>query len=658
MPQDNPKPRPCEDPYEAIVSECRGLLRRTLAERYPELQDTDIKFEEPPSPQLGDLSTVVCFQVSKIIGVPAKNVAEEIAGAAKLNDDSIVESIAPAGAGYLNVKLNYRKVNELTLHSIRTLRDNYGFPRTETPEEILLEHSSINPVHSIHIGQARNSILGDAIARILRARGHKVEVHFYVNDAGRQSAIVAYGYQKLGQPEVRAKPDRYIGEVYSITSCLVEIQSLKRRLKDLTSVENKEQERKDTQERLNEWVADALELQNHYPDLFEQLRKEINLDPDSDTMISDLLREYEAQEESAARLFRRVSELCINGFKQTFSKLNIGFDAWDWESDLLWSGRVSEVLDTLLKTKYAAKQDGALKLDSGLAVEELGIRQLLNIGEDYVLPPVSLTRSDGTTLYIARDIAYSLSKFDKHSLVINVVGMEQLHEQLHVRVALAILGQKKMATKQSHFTFGLVKFPGERMSSRRGRIIALDDVVDEAIKRAYLEIEKRNPGLPPEEEQALASAIGVGAVKYTLLAVEPSREVEFSWDRVLNLEANSAPFINYGYTRARGILKKTGTTSQNPDYSTLNDPLDKRLVLTLARFPSVFSEAADRLRPDDLAGYANQLTKQFHEYYERVDVSHLKDAALKNSRASLVESVQIVIRNCMGVLGIELSEKM
>ncbi len=633
-------------------------MREALSSQFPDFQDAEIKLEEPPSPQFGDLSTILSFQISKALGVRAIEIAQRIASCPKPSSDGLVKQLEASGAGYLNLRLNHEKINELTLHSVRSLNDRYGFPHTDRPEKIAVEHSSINPVHSIHIGQARNSILGDAISRILKARGHEVEVHFYINDAGRQSAIVSYGYEKIRRPTPSIKSDHYLGQVYSITSCLVEIQNLKKAMSNVASDESLTEERSQIQNRLDEWTSVAFELQNRYPELFERLRKEISISSEADTQINNLLREYEQHTPSATDLIRQVSELCINGFKQTFSRLNICFDVWDWESDLLWSHKVADVLQRLLKTKYVSKEDGTLRLESELAVEELGIRQLLNLGDDYVLPSVSLTRSDGTTLYIARDIAYSLLKFGKCSSVVNVVGMEQVHEQLHVRVALSILSLKELARKQQHFTFGLVRFPGEKMSSRRGRIVPLDEVIDEAIRRAYVEIEKRTTDLDDTEKRRRAETIGIGALKYALLSVEPSREVDFSWDRVLNLEMNSAPFINYGYTRANGILRKIGSIRDDVNYGRLDSTAERRLILTLAKFPSIFAEAADRLRPDDLANYVNQLTKQFHEYYEHFDVSHLEDDELRYARGSLIEAIQIVIRNCMRILGIELQERM
>ncbi|MBS7626780.1 arginine--tRNA ligase [Candidatus Bathyarchaeota archaeon] len=621
------------------------------------MKSFQVDIEETPGPEFGDLSSIICFKVSKTLGIPPIDLAKMVATNIKLDESSLVKSVEAAGSGYLNFFLNYKKVNGLTLHSVRTLKESYGFLKSESPDSILVEHSSINPVHAIHVGQARNSILGDALCRMLRARGHHVQAHFYVNDAGRQTAIVAYGYERLGRVKSNIKPDHYIGQIYSVTSCLVEVRNLKDRLRRLID-ERKKDERLEVQKRLDEWTGIAFELSSRYPELVGRRSRVISDDHDPEGQINGLLKRYESKDQAARDLIREVSGLCIEGFKQTFSRLGISFDFWDWESDLIWSGRVSDILKQLSRTGYVSSEGGVLRLESGRAVKEFGLHRLLGVTKDYDLPSVSLTRSDGTTLYITRDIAYSILKFGLCNRVINVVGMEQLHEQLHVRVALFVLGMEAMAERQRHFSFGLVKFPGEKMSSRRGRIITLDEVCDEAVRRAYLEVDKRTPTLDELEKKSIAETIGIGAIKYALLSVEPAKEVEYSWDRVIDFETNSAPFINYGYTRANGILRRLGKIGGDVRYEMLTHPLETRLILTIAKFPNVFVEAAEKLRPDILTSYADLLTKQFHEYYEHVDITHLENVELRDARGSLVEALRTVLRNCMGVIGITLAERM
>jgi len=646
-----------ENPYQTVLDSCRELVARLFYTKFPDIKSFQVDIEETPSPEFGDLSSIICFKVSKIVDISPIDLAKMVVADIKLDESSLIKSVEAAGPGYINFFLNYKKVNGLTLHSVRILKDSYGFLKSESPDSILVEHSSINPVHAIHIGQARNSILGDALCRMLKARGHHVQAHFYVNDAGRQTAIVAYGYDKLGRIKSNIKPDHYIGQIYSVTSCLVEIRNLKNMLSKLIG-DRENDERLEVQRRLDEWTGIAFELSSRYPELFEKLSRTISNDPDPEARINELLKKYEGGDQAARGLIRDVSELCIEGFKQTFSRLGISFDFWDWESDLIWSGRVSDVLKHLSRTGYVSSEGGVLRLESGRALKEFGLYHLLGLSKDYDLPPVSLTRSDGTTLYITRDIAYSILKFGLCNRVINVVGMEQLHEQLHVRVALFVLGMKTMAERQRHFAFGLVKFPGEKMSSRRGRIITLDEVCDEAVRRAYLEVDKRTPNMEEPEKKSIAETIGIGAVKYALLSVEPTKEVEYSWDRVINFETNSAPFINYGYTRANGILRRLGKIGSDVKYELLTHPLETRLILTIAKFPNVFVEAAEKLRPDILTSYADLLTKQFHEYYEHVDITHLENIELRDARGSLVEALRTVLQNCMSVLGITLAERM
>jgi len=647
-----------DNPFKTMIDECRSILYQAIITEFPTQKNIIIKIEEPPSDKFGDLSTNICLQISKELGKPPKKIAERIANSIQIPKDSYIERVNVAGLGYLNFYLKTEKITEFVINSIRTLNRDFGFPKVKQPENILIEHSSINPVHAIHIGQARNSILGDAISKILRARGHNVETHFYINDAGRQSAIVAYGFNNIEKFQSKTKIDHYIGQIYSITSCLIEIQSCKKKLLELEDNKSDKIDMTDIQSKLDEWTSVALQLQNQNRDIFEELRERLLQISDPESQINNLLRKYEEGDAYTKSLIRKVTELCIQGFKQTFSRLKINFDKWDWESDLLWSGNVSDIIKKLSESKHVSKDDDVLKLRSDQVIEEFEIRKMLEISDDFMLPPVSLTRSDGTSLYLTRDIAYSLFKFEHAKQVINVVGMEQLHEQLHVRVALSVLGLKKLAENLRHFVFGLVKFPGEKMSSRRGKIVTLDGVVEEGVKRAYAEVEKRSPMLSTEEKKNMAETISIDAIKYALLSVEPLHEVVFSWDRVLNFETNSAPFINYGYTRANGILKKVGNISLPINYTKLGHSLEKRLILSLAKFPSIFIDASDRLRPDDLATYANQLTKQFHEYYEKFDVSHLDDDELKNSRAHLINAFKIVVSNCMNVLGIVLSERM
>lgn len=652
---------PIENPFGLFKTQCMYILKKALILQYPSFSKDKLSLELPPSPEYGELSSSICFEISKKTLESPSLIAEKIVNSMDLSETNLIASIKKAGAGYINFYVNHELLGRLTLESIEELGKAYGFIKTEKPEKVIIEHTSVNPIHAIHIGQARNSVLGDALSRMLKARGHEVSRHYYIDDMGRQTAIVAYGYSKLGLPEPSEKPDHFIGNIYSIVSCIIEIQNLKKRIKKLEEAsysQEKIEEINRLKAKLDEWVLIAAELREKNKELFDKILEEISKDPNPEESLNRLIKLYEKKDQETIKLIRKVVELCLKGFKQTLSRMNIFFDKWDWESELIWNKKVDEVLSKLMKTPYVHKENGALELDSEEIVNEMNLRSILNISETYHIPSLTLMRSDGTTLYVTRDIAYTLEKFKLADRVINVIGIEQTLAQLQLKIALCALGYKNLVDKLIHFAFGLVELPGYKMSSRRGRYISLDQVIDEAIRLALIEVSKRNKDLDEKSKLKIAETIGISAIKYALLSIDPLKMLTFTWDKVLNFEANSAPFINYAYTRACGILNKLKESPKKFNINLLLHPLEKSIIIHLAKFPEVFINASEKLRPDDIAIYANELAEKFHKYYEKVDVIHTEDIELKESRAFLIKSIKTVIENAMDVLGISLSTKM
>jgi arginyl-tRNA synthetase len=299
-----------------------------------------------------------------------------------------------------------------------------------------------------------------------------------------------------------------------------------------------------------------------------------------------------------------------------------------------------------------------LEFDADKVAEDFELKRTLGIREDYEIPSLTLTRADGTTLYTTRDIPYSLWKFKKAEKVINVVGMEQKLPQLQLKLALWALGHKKQAENLTHFAYNLVTLPGYKMSSRRGRYITLDEVMDEAIKRAREEVEKRSPQLSEKEKLKISKIVGTGALKYALVEVDPIKPVVFTWDRVINFERNSAPYIQYSHARARSILRKAQKEPEKPDYSLLVEPLERDLVLALARFPEVFIDSAESLKPNAIADFANILADKFNSFYNALPVIKAKPKALSDARLALVKAISIVLRNSLSLIGIVAPEKM
>jgi arginyl-tRNA synthetase len=241
--------------------------------------------------------------------------------------------------------------------------------------------------------------------------------------------------------------------------------------------------------------------------------------------------------------------------------------------------------------------------------------------------------------------------------VINVIASEQTLPQLQIRLALYALGERNAALNMVHYAYGLVELPGAKMSKRRAHYITLDEVVQQAKSRVDQALAERKDQFAHDEVERIVLSLAHGAIKFAMLNVNSAKNLTFTWDRVLSLEKNSALFINYAYTRAGSILRKFGKTPVNPDCSLLTHPLEHFMLLKIGEFPDVFSAAAEQLKPEELASYANVVAEKFHEYYEKVDVIHA-DEQVKNARAALVAGVQIVLRNAMQLLGITLSERM
>ncbi len=643
------------NPFAEFHSACETVLKDALTRLYPDFPIPSILLEVPPNLEFGELAASVCFELAKHAKKNPRKIAEEIIHAIDVSGFPLIASIQAAGAGYINFRVNSKLFSRLTLESIRALDVNYGYVKTSEPQKILLEHTSVNPIHPIHIGQARNPMLGDALARILTEHGHHVSRHYYVDDVGRQSAVIAYGYLKLGKPKPKGKPDRFIGGVYAVTSCIMEVQRLKKAVKTAKDIED---EVTKLQRDLDEWISISAEMETRFPKLFSQLFDAISNDSEPEEQVSKLIRRYEAGDDEAKQLLREVCMLCLKGFKETLKSVEISVDSWDWESDLIWNGDVNRVIENLKKTPYVFEENGVLEFDAEKVAQDLNLKNTLGISDDHQLSPLTLVRADGTSLYTTRDIAYHLWKFQRAERVVNVIGMEQTLPQLQLKLALSALGHVDYVPKLTHFAYSLVRLPGFRMSSRRGRYITLDEVMDSAAERAYTEVTKRSPHLSDEEKKQISKFVGKGAVKYALIMVDPTKPVVFTWDRVLDFEKNSAPYIQYSHARACSILRKASREPKNADYSLLNDPIELDIILTLARFPQIFLDSAENLRPNAIADYVNMLADKFNKFYTKMPVIKAESIALSDARLAVVDSTRIVFRNALKLLGIEAPDRM
>ncbi|ACP38111.1 arginine--tRNA ligase [Saccharolobus islandicus] len=593
----------------------------------------------PPREELGDLSLALPSLIKRNINEKAK-LLQEYKG-------ELIERIEVAGI-YLNARLNLRN---LFVSIFSKLDDSYGLEKIEKPKRIVVEHTSANPIHPLHIGHLRNTILGDALARALKARGHSVNVRFYVNDTGRQVAVLIYGLKLLGfpDPEPNVKKDLWLGIIYAMTNVILEIRKLREELKKLSESEYREKVRE-----LDELIVIANDLRNRNEVLFDKLADAINAKEEPEKEIGEIIKKYEEGNDELKGIIRKYISYALEGFSETLSKLNIRFDNFDYESDLLWENMVNEVLKALLSSSAKIPYKGviALDLDSFLGDEA---RSKLRIPKGLKIPPLVLMRSDGTTLYTVRDIAYTIFKFNQFNadFVINVIAEEQYIPQIQLRGALELLGYSRFAENLLHYSYGMVNIQGLRMSGRLGKIITIDEIYEKLDNIVRNKLKEKGGNM--ENIDDIANA----ALRYAILSVSANKPLSFDLNRITSFEQNSGPYLQYTYARAANILAKS-TENLSMDKVDFSDLVgDKRNILILiAKFPEVFKNAVDNLRLEDLVAFLRELSDIFNSWYDKERVLQEQDPRKRMLRLYIVKGVSVVLKNGLSVLGIRSLERM
>lgn len=643
------------NPLATLRTECEKLLKQGLEKTYPDTELPEAKYRTPPTPDMGELSSPACFQLARTLRQPPTKIAETITHNIPVNQSKLIEK-ATAVAGYINFHTDTGEYSKLVLDTITTKDNEYGFIKTKNPQKVMVEHTSANPNSPLHIGNARNSILGDSLATLLEKQGHDVIIHFLVNDMGRQVAMATYGWKLMGKPEPEGTAELWVGTIYAAVNVVNELTRLRAELKE--AEENGwVYEASEAQEQIEEYTKAAEMLTERYPDIYQAMAEKLPKIQDPMAEIVALNTSYENNDPETVQEVRTVIQYCLNGFQESLGLLGIHFDSFDFESDLVWAQAAEDVLERLKETGYVIKDMGAQVLDCDWIARDLKLKKRWGLHPEHEIPRLVLVRSDGTTLYTLRDMAYSIYKFGYADRVINVIGMEQTLAQLQLRIALAAIGEQKMGDNQLHYAYEFVKLPGVKMSGRLGRYVTLNEVLERAVALAMEEVEKRNPELSTEEKTDIAEMVGYGAVKYTLLSVDPMKQVVFDWKKALDFETNSAPFIQYSHARTCNILKRADENPE-PDYKTLEALKEKELINLLAQFPETFERAAEELQPANITAYANNLADKFNSFYATQNVLKAETSGLKGARLKVVDAARITLRNALMVLGIDAPEQM
>ncbi len=356
-----------------------------------------------------------------------------------------------------------------------------------------------------------------------------------------------------------------------------------------------------------------------------------------DKEVSEILTRYEHMDPVISEKFRRTVNLCLEGQKMTLARMNVFYDLFVWESDFVRNGSVNRAVEELSRTPYAERKDGALALN------------LSSFGMD---KEFVLTRADGTSLYTTRDIAYHMWKLANCDEAVNVLGEDQKLAMQRLNATLGILGEKKVPRI---VFYSFVSLPEGRMSTRKGVVVNLDDLLDEAVARAYLEVDKRRKDLPEDKKRKIADLVGIGAIRFDIVRVAPEKSITFKWEQALDFEKQGAPFIQYAHARTCSILEKARPGGF--DAAVLKEKEEAALIKKMAMLPYVVEVAARDLKPHLIAGYARELAETFNQFYRFVPVL-AAEPDLREARLALVDASRVTLANALDLLGIAAPEEM
>jgi arginyl-tRNA synthetase len=586
--------RAFRDAVEAAVADALAAM---------ELPTDDLGVEEPPEDVDAVLASSVAFRLAGEVGAPPPQIAGDVA-----------DEIDPTGYDYLGgvssrgPYVNFHPSEDYYADTLDAGQDSEWGRLEDTGDSFVVEHTSANPTGPIHVGRARNPILGDAVARVLDFAGNDVERHYYVNDAGRQVAVFAWAYERFDEDDL-PEPERDRADY------------------DLVRYYRKG----------NQFLEDADEA------AAEQAEAEIE----------SLMQGLEAGDDEAFERVGRVVDGCLSGMRQSLGRLPAEFDAFVKESSFMRDGSADDLVQRLKDSEYAVYEDDAWQLD----LSEFGFEKQL-----------VFLRSDGTSLYTTRDLAHHEWKFQNFDRAVTVLGEDHKLQAEQLRTALEILGTDTDKLQSTFYSW--VNLPEGGMSTREGTGVDLDDLLDEAVSRARDEVESRldsrsrDDELDEDDVDRIAEQVGIGAVRYDIVSKQPTKGITFEWEQALDFEAQSAPYVQYVHARCCGILDEAESqdiavsSADDLDPELLDSEYERALLRKIARFPAVIEASAEDLEPHVVATFTREFAELFNAFYRECPVLSAEDPETRRARIALVEASRHTVANALGVLGVSAPESM
>ena len=589
---------------ETLISQAAGEAVKALYgmeanEKMLQLQKTRSEFE-------GNL-TLVVFPFVKAAKKSPEQTAQEI-GQYLVDNCSAVEKFNVV-KGFLNLSIG--EGAWLQLLQAMDQDDRFGMKAAnENSPLVMIEYSSPNTNKPLHLGHVRNNLLGWSLAQIMEANGNKVVKTNIVNDRGIHICKSMLAWLKYGNGETPEssgkKGDHLIGDYYVAFD-------------------------KHYREEVKELMAQGMDE--------EKAKQEAPLIKEA----HEMLVKWENNDPEVRDLWEKMNNWVYAGFDETYKKMGVGFDKIYYESQTYLKGK-AKVEEGLAKGLFERHEDNSVWAD------------LTNEGLDQKL----LLRSDGTSVYMTQDIGTAEMRFQDYPIdkMIYVVGNEQNYHFQVLSILLDRLGFK-WGKELVHFSYGMVELPNGKMKSREGTVVDADDLMALMVEDAYktsMELGKFDD-MTEEERREIARIVGMGALKYFILKVDARKNMLFNPEESIDFNGNTGPFIQYTYARIRSILRKAPSMTSPASSTSLADK-EIELIQKMSEFGAAVEQAGKDYSPSGIANYCYELTKVFNQFYHDFSILNEPDEQKKAVRLMLAKNVAKIIKNGMGLLGIEVPERM
>ncbi len=598
---------------DAVKQGIKSLYGAEVEEKQIQLQKTKKEFE-------GNL-TVVVFPFVKTARKKPEDVGAELGAYLKENASDVVADFNVV-KGFLNLVVSTSAWIGL-LNEING-EEKFGFVApTEKSPLVMIEYSSPNTNKPLHLGHMRNNLLGSSLARIVEANGNKVVKTNIVNDRGIHICKSMLAWQKWGNgatPESTGKKgDHLIGDFY---------------------VEFDKHYKAECDELARQYVSEGMDEEGAK----EKAKQEAPLIKEA----HDMLVKWEHNDPEVRSLWKTMNEWVYAGFDETYKRMGVSFDKIYYESDTYLEGK-EKVMEGLEKGLFYRRDDGSVW--ANLEAEGLDEKLLL--------------RSDGTSVYMTQDIGTAKLRFQDYPIdkMIYVVGNEQNY---HFQVLSILLDKLGFSWGKDlvHFSYGMVELPNGKMKSREGTVVDSDELMDQMVKDAYEASKEmtKKVHIPEEEAREIAEKVGMGALKYFILKVDARKNMLFNPEESIDFNGNTGPFIQYTYARIKSILRKAEDAGiVIPDTLPADTAISEKeveLIQKLNGFTAALRQAGQDYSPSGIATYCYELTKEYNQFYHDFHILNEEDAQKQVFRLVLSKNVAKVAQLGMGLLGIEMPERM